>query len=177
MSTIFTHTAVAIGFSSWLERSPALKQTLIIGMLLSVVPDLDVIGFWFGIPYEHLLGHRGLSHSLLTAFILSGLSAWWVHQQYELNLYALWLYLGVCMMSHGFLDALTNGGLGIAFLSPFSNERFFFPFQPIEVATLNPIRFFQGQGLNVIATELLWVWLPCAFIFLLGLVWKTLTKK
>lgn len=81
------------------------------------------------------------------------------------------------MLSHGLLDALTNGGLGIAFLSPFSNERFFFPIQPIEVSTLNPIRFFQGQGFSVITTELLWVWLPCALVFIAGLMWRKVGKK
>jgi inner membrane protein len=30
------------------------------------------------------------------------------------------------MASHGVLDALTNGGHGIAFFSPFLNERYFF---------------------------------------------------
>jgi inner membrane protein len=36
--------------------------------------------------------------------------------------------------SHGILDAFTNGGLVIALFSPFSNERYFFPWTPIEVS-------------------------------------------
>jgi inner membrane protein len=41
---------------------------------LAVLPDLDVLGFHAGIPYEHPLGHRGLSHSLLFALVV-GLGA------------------------------------------------------------------------------------------------------
>ena len=41
---------------------------------LAVLPDLDVLGFHAGIPYEHTLGHRGLSHSLLFALVV-GLGA------------------------------------------------------------------------------------------------------
>lgn len=36
-------------------------------------PDLDVVGNWMGIPYEHMLGHRGLTHSLPFAAIMSAL--------------------------------------------------------------------------------------------------------
>ena len=42
-------------------------------MVCSVVPDLDVIGFYFGIPYGDLWGHRGLTHSLPFAGVLSAL--------------------------------------------------------------------------------------------------------
>nr|HRC76832.1 rhodanese-like domain-containing protein [Kouleothrix sp.] len=32
---------------------------------------------------------------------------------------------------HGVLDAMTDGGLGVAFFAPFSATRYFFPFRPI----------------------------------------------
>jgi membrane-bound metal-dependent hydrolase YbcI (DUF457 family) len=32
-----------------------------------LLPDVDVIGLIVGIPYEHVMGHRGFSHSLLFA--------------------------------------------------------------------------------------------------------------
>src|SRR5438445_202449 len=35
-----------------------------------VAPDADVLAFAFGIPYEDMLGHRGLSHSLLIAAVI-----------------------------------------------------------------------------------------------------------
>ena len=50
-----------------------------------------------------------------------------------------WTYVAfffVVTASHGFLDAFTNGGLGIAFFSPFDSTRYFFPWTPIEVSPL-----------------------------------------
>ena len=37
----------------------------------AVVPDVDVLGFAFGIHYGDMLGHRGLTHSLAFAFVLA----------------------------------------------------------------------------------------------------------
>jgi len=34
-----------------------------------MIPDADVIMFAFGFPYEHLLGHRGLSHAPAVAAV------------------------------------------------------------------------------------------------------------
>ena len=59
---------------------------------------------------------------------------------------AVWLYLFASMASHGLIDALTNGGLGIAFFAPFSNERFFFSYRPIEVSTLNIRHFLKVRA-------------------------------
>ena len=39
------------------------------------------------------------------------------------------LYLFLSTASHGVLDALTDGGLGVAFFSPFDQTRYFFPFR------------------------------------------------
>ena len=43
----------------------------LLGMACAVVPDVDVIGFRFGIHYGDLLGHRGITHSLAFAAVLS----------------------------------------------------------------------------------------------------------
>jgi len=41
------------------------------GVACSVMPDLDVIGFRFGIRYGDFWGHRGFTHSLLFAALLA----------------------------------------------------------------------------------------------------------
>ncbi len=38
---------------------------------ISIFPDMDVLAFMFGIPYEHVLGHRGFFHSLSFAVMVS----------------------------------------------------------------------------------------------------------
>ena len=40
-------------------------------MIVAILPDADVIAFSLDIPYSHPLGHRGFSHSLLFALIVS----------------------------------------------------------------------------------------------------------
>jgi inner membrane protein len=64
--------------------------------------------------------------------------------------------------SHGALDALTNGGLGVAFFAPFDATRYFFPWRPVEVSPIGVAAFFSQRGLEVFVSELLWLWLPAA---------------
>jgi inner membrane protein len=72
------------------------------------------------------------------------------------------------MLSHGVLDAFTSRGGGVALLWPLDNARIFFDFRPILTAPISLQRFFSAEGLAVIQSELLWVWLPLAAIALLG---------
>jgi inner membrane protein len=62
--------------------------------------------------------------------------------------------------SHGFLDALTTGGYGVAYFSPFSSKRYFFPWTPIQVSPMGIKSFFTAWGWSVFKNELIWVWLP-----------------
>ena len=57
---------------------------------------------------------------------------------------------------------MTNGGLGVALLAPFSEERFFFSFRPIQVSPIGAGAFFTEWGLRVLKSEGLWVGLPSA---------------
>ena len=168
MATIFTHPAVALGLSPFFSSVLKSKTVLFAGAVLTIIPDIDVVGFRLGIPYEHILGHRGITHSLFFAVIFSGVVARFIINPVKTNFFQLWVYLFLCMGSHGVLDALTNGGHGIAFFAPFMNERYFFPFTPIEVSTLNIRHFFQGQGLAVIKSELIWAWIPFLIVFIVG---------
>ena len=122
---------------------------------LSFLPDADVVAFALGIPYAAPLGHRGAAHSLAFAAGCALLLAVAVPRLRRLDLVLL---VFAVMASHGALDALTNGGLGIAFLWPFSNERFFAPWRPIPVAPIGA-RLFSTWGLQVILVELL-IFLP-----------------
>jgi len=89
----------------------------------------------------------------------------------------LWLYFFLAAASHGLLDALTNGGLGVAFFSPFDNDRFFLPWRPIEVSPIVPARFFSARGLSVLASEFLWIWIPSGLVALAVLVSRRFSRK
>ena len=69
------------------------------------------------------------------------------------------LFFFLATASHGLLDALTDGGLGVAFFSPFDTRRYFLPWRPVEVSPIG-LGFFGPQGLRVIRSEMVWIWLP-----------------
>jgi inner membrane protein len=59
---------------------------------------------------------------------------------------------------------LTNGGLGVALFAPFSNERYFWPWRPIEVSPIGLEAFLSPWGVRVLVSEAKWVWLPAATV-------------
>jgi inner membrane protein len=50
---------------------------------------------------------------------------------------------------------MTDGGLGVARLWPFSSARFFAPWRPIPVAPIGA-GMLSGRGLHVVMVESLW---------------------
>lgn len=124
----------------------------------SALPDVDVIGFGFGVPYGDLWGHRGMTHSILFAAAI-GIAAGIYFGGSRLAILAQGVLFFVITSSHGVLDAMTDGGLGIAFFSPFDPTRYFLPWRPILVSPIGAA-FFSSRGLAAIWSEVLWVWGP-----------------
>ena len=141
----------------------------------SALPDIDALGFLAGIPYEHPLGHRGLTHSLVFALLVGAVATLFCRPLQATPLAAFGVVF-LATASHGVLDAMTTGGLGVAFLSPFSNERFFFPWRFILVSPIGVAPFFSSWGLRVLASELLWIWLPCAAVAAGGAAIRTIWR-
>lgn len=73
MASVFSHAIAAFGIGAYFYRPGAPKRVWVTGALCSVIPDLDVIGFRFGVHYGDFWGHRGFTHSLLFAVFLSSL--------------------------------------------------------------------------------------------------------
>lgn len=97
----------------------------------SLVPDLDVIAFRFGVPYAAQFGHRGATHSIAFALVM-GLAAF--------------------LLTRSLLDLLTDGGLGVALFWPITSERYFFPWTPLPVAPLGT-GMLSARGLRVVIIE------------------------
>ena len=131
-----------------------------------MAPDLDVLAFRFGIPYEHALGHRGLWHGIPFAALFAGVMRVLAVPRARpgVSRLATWTYLFLATASHGLLDTFTNGGLGVALLCPFECSRHFAPFRPIEVSPLGVGAFLSARGVEILLSELLWVWAPCALL-------------
>lgn len=160
--TIVTHTVVGLAAG---KAFPTKMPTRfwVLSAVCPALPDLDVISFALGIPYAHAFGHRGFSHSLFFAALLGLLVTliFFRNQKLFSKGFALLAgYFFIVTASHGILDAMTNGGLGVALLAPFDNSRYFLPWRPIQVSPIGISRFFSLWGIKVIASELLWVWLP-----------------
>jgi inner membrane protein len=160
MPTLLTHPAIPLALGLGLGGKTIPRRLLVAGMVASMLPDLDVLAFRFGFAYASAFGHRGFSHSLLFAASMALLGAcawrWW-----RVSFGLAGCFLFISMASHGVLDAFTNGGFGVAFFWPLTHQRFFFGAQVIEVSPLSVSRFLSERGAAVLASELLWVWLPC----------------
>src|SRR5438270_228674 len=129
MASAFSHAVAALSIGTCFYRPRIPKRVWVAGALCSVLPDIDVIGFRFGIHYGDFWGHRGFTHSLLFAALLSGIAVLllFLRGSIAIGRFALFTYLFLATASHGVLDGMTNGGLGVAFFSPFDNRRFFLP--------------------------------------------------
>jgi inner membrane protein len=166
VASIFSHAVAALGVSACFYRPATPKRVWVVGAACSVIPDLDVVGFRFGIHYGDFWGHRGFTHSLLFAALLASAVVFIGFRRGlpDLARFPLWVYFFLATASHGFLDAMTDGGLGIAFFSPFNNHRYFLPWTPIRVSPIGLGRFFSQRGLEVLQSELLWIWLPASVL-------------
>ncbi|HYV66399.1 MAG TPA: metal-dependent hydrolase, partial [Myxococcales bacterium] len=103
--------------------------------------------------------HRGAAHSIVIALALATVAVLAARlQPRQVGLgqtdKLLWLLCAGVAISHGLLDTLTDGGLGIALLWPFSNARYFAPFRPIPVAPIGQ-GMWSERGLRVVLTEAL----------------------
>ncbi len=165
MPTVMSHGIAAIAIQKVLtaERLPLRFWLLSIGC--AMLPDIDVAGFAFGVRYGDMLGHRGLTHSLPSALAVACVAAWFALQAAP-QLTTSWIvlvYFFIVTSSHAVLDAMTNGGLGVALFAPFSKARYFFPWRPIEVSPLG-FDFFSARGLEVLWSEFKWIWIPSALV-------------
>lgn len=160
MPTVMSHAVAAWALGRAFRRAPWPARVWWVGALCAMAPDADVVGVWLGVPFGSPLGHRGVTHSLSFAAALAAvLAPLLVPRGTRLQL-ALYLFLATA--SHGVLDAMTDGGIGIAFLAPFHDERYYLPWRPIAVSPLGVRRFLSARGVEVLASEAVWVWLPSA---------------
>ncbi|MEZ0231993.1 MAG: metal-dependent hydrolase [Methylophilaceae bacterium] len=168
MPTILTHAAVPLALGLGLGPKLVSRPLLVAGVVASVLPDLDVLAFRLNIHYSDILGHRGFSHAILFALIIA-FAAIALSRQLRTSRITAFIFVAISALSHGFLDMFTNGGLGVALWWPWTNERFFAPWQVIEVSPLSLHRVFSERGIAVLQSEFLWVWMP-AIVVLISLL-------
>lgn len=175
MPTVFSHAAVGFVTAKVAAEATAPNtRILIASMALSALPDADAL-FFGAIPYSHPFGHRGFTHSLFSATLIGVLVAFLFSKAGWAPANPFWplaILFTLVTASHGFFDAMTDGGLGVAFFAPFTNHRYFLPWRPIPVAPLSLEGLMNPRGLRVIRVEAELFW-----IFTLGAaIWDRKTN-
>lgn len=99
-------------------------RALLLGSLGGMLPDLDVVtGVLATDPWMHLMVHRGISHSLFLAPIVSAGTAWLFWRWGNRTASFWWWYLlsFLVLFTHPLLDCCTSYGTQI--FAPFSDVR------------------------------------------------------
>ncbi len=179
MPSAFAHAAIGASLAAHMPHPVRSSHRLWITGLLAIAaaaPDLDVIGFRLGIPYDHALGHRGLTHSLFFAAGV-GVASWplWRLARVECARTASALTF-FAVASHGLLDAFTDAGLGVGLLIPLDDTRYFAPVRPLLTSPLSVRSFFSPAGLSILWNEIVWIG-PLGVALVLGPVLTRISAR
>ncbi|WP_417593576.1 metal-dependent hydrolase [Parasphingorhabdus sp.] len=174
MPTIMSHAAVPLAGALILGRSRLSLPVIATGLIFAMLPDADVIGFGFGVEYADNWGRRGATHSLFFAAV-AGLFATVLLSPERYGLVAAFLF--VSMASHGLLDMLTDGGLGVAVFWPFEATRHFALFTPIAVSPIGISDFINSRGIKLLYSEAIWIWIPLTLVAAAGFGIRKRTSK
>jgi inner membrane protein len=167
MASLFTHAFVGLALGQTTGHEWRREWRFWVAAIgCSILPDIDSIGFHLGVPYDDLWGHRGMTHSLLFAFLLATFAAMVLDGRFH-SQWKLVMVFFLITASHGVLDAMTDGGLGVAFFSPFHPQRYFLPWRPIHVSPIGVSRFFSPRGWQILSSEIVWVWCPTLVVWAL----------
>ncbi len=159
MATAYTHAVVGIGIAQF--YTPQRRRWFYWGLagILATFPDIDVLST---AAYGTILGHRGITHTLIFALWVGFLVASLTFKPFQANLWALTAVFFLATASHGFLDALTRGGEAIPFFWPATEVRYG-NWGPIPVADI-AIELPNPRRSRSIRSELVWICLPTVLI-------------
>ena len=179
MASAFGHALASVALGTSFSKNMKSAKFWILGIVCSIFPDADVLAFKFGIPYESFWGHRGFTHSLLFAALFGVFVTLVFYRKKRLG----WEWVGLAFFftlstaSHSLLDAMTTGGLGVAFFSPWDDARYFLPWRPIKVSPIGVENFFSEWGKKVLLSEMIWIGIPSVLYMIIVQVVKRLGKR
>ncbi len=98
------------------------KKALLIGAIAQNLPDIDALDALFLSPAENLLVHRGITHSLVVAFLAPVGFSWLLRKKFsQVSFLHFYLFFLIQFLLHDFLDVCNSYGTGI--FEPFSHQR------------------------------------------------------
>ncbi|MBL0063860.1 MAG: metal-dependent hydrolase [Bacteroidetes bacterium] len=119
-----THTVLGACAGEALAGRKLGKKAMLWGALANNLPDIDVITSGWMNQADSLLAHRGFTHSILFALLMTPILAWWFKRtvKNEQMSFQNWLILwGSGLFFHIGIDALTAYGTG--WFEPFNHHR------------------------------------------------------
>lgn len=166
MPSAFTHAYAGVAVGSILAGNAMPPRFWILAALCGLLPDIDALGWYRGVRYGSAWGHRGMTHSILFAAVAGIVVAAAAFSDLPFGARWLWLAFTFFMItiSHALLDAITDGGLGVALFAPFNRRRIFFRWRPVKVSPMGVRAFFTRWGVEVMKSEIVWIWAPLALL-------------
>lgn len=119
-----THTVLGACIGQALAGKKIGKKAMLWGAIANNLPDIDVITSLWMTQADGLLAHRGFTHSILFALLVSPLLAYWLHRKYKETTmtYNNWLVIFLSgNLIHIIIDSFTCYGTG--WFEPFSHYR------------------------------------------------------
>ncbi|CAN5425583.1 hypothetical protein BH10BAC2_BH10BAC2_18970 [soil metagenome] len=122
-----THIALGACMGEAFAGKTVGRKALLWGILAQSIPDIDFIAsIWLNTTSD-LLAHRGFTHSILFAVVVSLIMAMlanhW-HRPHNISLKRWMFFFGAAVLCHIFIDAFNNYGTG--WFEPFSHYRISF---------------------------------------------------
>ena len=153
MPTPISHAGVGFAIAAWTQQRPPARRVCLVAAASAVLPDID----YFGWP----VAHRSITHSLAFAVVGAVVATLiffrdpqWAQQRARIT-----LVLGLALLSHACLDALTTYSFGVEFFAPFSQQRFRFVWTPLGDPTGSLARQLVQDAIVVFLPAVLLAWL------------------
>lgn len=184
MPSAFTHIffAETLGKTSYREQKMPLRFWGVTAVC-SVLPDIDILGYYTGIKYGSLLGHRGFFHSLAFALLLAIFVMFLFFPsivRYSRRWWGMLVFFFFVTATHGLLDSMTDKGSGVGFFIPFDNTRYFMPWRPVYASPMRIERIFSWAGLEtmsrVLLNEIIWIWTPMILVYAVVSIYRRASR-
>ena len=163
MPTPISHAAVGFAIAAWTQQRLPTRRVCIVAAACAALPDIDAIGWPLHVSGASLFSHRAITHSLTFAFVGAAVATivFFRGNQWTQGRARIALTLGLALVSHACLDALSTYSVGVEFFAPFSQQRFRFPWTPLGPPS--------GGVLGQLAQEAVVILLPAVLVGWLGI--------
>ena len=154
MPTPISHATVGYALGIWTQRDVPLRRVCLAAAACAALPDIDLL-------LSPFIEHRAITHSLTFAFVIALLAPVLVLPgiKWREGRWRIAAVLGIAILSHGFLDALSQYSYGIEFFAPFSAQRYRFLWTPLGDSAGRLSRQLLQETVVVFVPALLLVWL------------------